>query len=256
MLFEVHVDRLVPEARALVREAARIFHSQTEKWFVGLLVHGSALKGGYISGCSDVDLKLFLRPEAFSESGHLPLEVGTAIHRKLALLDPAPFAYIQCYPVASSGRADAEGWVGPIPGAYHMLAGSLPVPEATREQVVQAADRWIERLATHWFNHSDELLQHGDGHLERRVRYVCTEVWPTLYHFVARRASDPFRVWGMPKQEAINQISADSPLRPAIEAFLMSVRHYYPTKASAESGLDVIVKGQHFLTACAEAGPG
>ena len=50
------VSRVTPEARPIVEKAAAVYLKHTASWFVGLVIHGSAMKGGFIPGCSDVDL--------------------------------------------------------------------------------------------------------------------------------------------------------------------------------------------------------
>src|SRR5262245_36553510 len=115
---------LTREARPIVESAAAIYIRHTRPWFVGLIAHGSAVKGGFIPGCSDIDLQLYLDQAAFGEGGQLPIELCFAIHRDLSQIDPAPFQYIQCY--ALTARLP-DGYVGPIPGAYHLIAGALPV---------------------------------------------------------------------------------------------------------------------------------
>ena len=47
-----------PEARAIVERAARVYVAHTRPWLVGLLLHGSAVNGGFILGCSDVDFHI------------------------------------------------------------------------------------------------------------------------------------------------------------------------------------------------------
>ena len=64
---------VIPEARLTVQEAATVYLSHTAPWFIGLLVHGSVVKGGVIPGCSDVDFQLYLEPSAFTPQGQLPL---------------------------------------------------------------------------------------------------------------------------------------------------------------------------------------
>src|SRR4051812_40016926 len=88
---------LTPAARPIVEAAAAIYIRHTQPWFVGLIAHGSAVKGGFIPGCSDIDLQLYLEDAAFGEGGQLPIALGLAIHRHLSQIDPAPFQYIQCY---------------------------------------------------------------------------------------------------------------------------------------------------------------
>ena len=98
------LTRVVPEARQIVEVAANVYTKYTEEWFIGLLNHGSALKGGFIAGCSDIDRQLYLEERAFSEHGELPLELCMAVQRELALIDPRPFQYVQSYALSQSRR--------------------------------------------------------------------------------------------------------------------------------------------------------
>lgn len=69
------LSHVVPAAKPIVEAAARVYHRYTEQWLLGLLIHGSALKGGFIPGYSDIDLQVYLRSEAFTIYGQLPLEI-------------------------------------------------------------------------------------------------------------------------------------------------------------------------------------
>src|SRR6185437_1214331 len=139
----VDITRLVPAAQPIAARAAAVYLEHTRPWFVGLLAHGSAYKGGYIAGCSDIDFQLYLDNAAFTSDGALPLELLTAIYRDMAQIDPAPFRYIQCYALPC---ATPPGQVPPIPGAYAMLAGRLPVAEATSKQLLTSARAALARL--------------------------------------------------------------------------------------------------------------
>jgi hypothetical protein len=141
---ELDLAGVQPEARAVVEQAAHVYMRHSEPWFIGLAVHGSAMKGGFIPGCSDIDVKLYLREDIFAGPGHLRLELSIALHRELATIDPAPFSYIQCDAVPA-GKPKA-GEIGPVPGAYHIVAGRLPVPEATEQEIVESACRALAAL--------------------------------------------------------------------------------------------------------------
>jgi hypothetical protein len=39
-----------------------------------------------------------------------------------------------------------KGYLGPIPGAYHVVAGTLPIPEATEEELRLSARNALEKL--------------------------------------------------------------------------------------------------------------
>jgi len=60
----------------VVRTRTTVSQAHCYQWLLGLLIHGSALKGGFIPGCSDIDLQVYLRSEAFTTYGRLPLEIG------------------------------------------------------------------------------------------------------------------------------------------------------------------------------------
>ena len=240
------LSRVIPEAKSIVQAAAKVYLHHTSPWFVGLLVHGSALKGGFIPGCSDVDLQLYLDASAFNVQGSLPFELCLSIHRELSKIDPAPFRYIQCYAWSDNLR---EEHVGPIPGAYHLVAGKLPVVEATDQQLRASAKKALAEFDPEPVSTLHGLLSHGGGRLETRVRWLCTDVWPKLYQVLTLQYDDAPRIWGLPKQQAIALLPQDTPLGKAIRAFYQAVQIYYPAEASVEQALAVIERGVDFLKA-------
>lgn len=249
--FACDVSGAQPEAREVVRVSAEVYARHTAPWFIGLLLHGSALKGDFIPGCSDIDLRLYLRDEAFAGNGNeLPFELAAAIQRDLARIDPAPFQYIQCYAERAVPR---EGQLGPIPGAYALLMGRLPVAEATPAQLLASAHAALDRLNPYPAYISSTLLQHGGGKLERAVRLACTDVWPTLYQALcATQCLDPTDIWRLPKRQAIALLPPGSPLRGPIENFFLSVTTYYGAPAEALNvgrGIEALRAGVAFLTA-------
>jgi hypothetical protein len=78
-------SRLTPEAQPIVEVATEIYLRHMQPWFVGLVIHGSALKGGFIPGCSDIDFLLFLDPKEFAIPAGLPLETCLALRHVEAL---------------------------------------------------------------------------------------------------------------------------------------------------------------------------
>ncbi len=241
----VDVSRVQPVAQEIVRAAARVFLHHTAPWFIGLLAHGSAVKGGYIRGCSDIDLQLYLAEEAFTVHSQLPLELVLAIQRNLAQIDPAPFQYIQCY---AKRTALAPGQVGPIPGAYALLRGRLPIAEATAQQLHDAARAALARLDPYPAYIAKDLLHSGGDRLERTVRYACTDVWPVLYHVLVLHHGDAAYVWGLPKPDAIALLPHASSVRHAITSFHAAVVAYYEQEASVERALTALRQAIAFLS--------
>jgi hypothetical protein len=218
---------------------------------MGLIAHGSAVKSGVIPNCSDIDFQLYLRDAAFSDRGRLPLELGIAVRRDLEGINLWPFRYVQCY----VHRAQPEpGFVGPIPGAYHLVAGDLPVPEATAADLRLSARRALDELDPAPDLFMSKLFGPGGVRLERNLRLLCTKVWPVLYQVLTLQqpASDPISLWRLPKEKAINCLPLGSRPYEAIQAFHLAVRAYYPDEDSLEDAFLVIQAGLAFLQAAAD----
>ncbi len=245
------VSPLVPEARPIAEKVAQVYLEHARPWFVALMAHGSALKGGFIPGCSDIDFKLFLDESAFDDDGRLPLGLAMDIQRDLSKIDTSPFQYIQCdaVPVGDDG-AKAELMV--IPGTYHMLVGKLPFAEATVEQVVRQAHAGLSNLLVPPLKVINDLLEHGGGRLEYRVRLLCTAVWPALFNALTLRADDPLSVWRLPKPAVVELIPESDPLGRDIRAFYRYARDYYASGHSVEEALRVVECGVGFLRTAKE----
>lgn len=240
------VTGVIREARHIVATAGATYLRHTAPWFVGLIAHGSAVKGGFIPGCSDIDLQLYLDPAAFAVEWRLPLALAAATHADLARIDVAPFAYLQCYAFPC---VLPPGQVGPVPGAYTVLAGRLPLSPASAEELRAASERALARVAGVRAGISDKLLDVGGGKLEREVRFLCTDVWPTLPALLTVLGDDPLAAWALPKLAAIARLSADTPAGRAIRAFDAAVRAYYPAQVDVAAALAVIAAGDAFLAA-------
>src|SRR4029079_9615028 len=195
------LSRLSPESARVTEEAAGVYLAHTRPWFIGLIVHGSALKGGILPGSSDIDFRLYLEDSAFTVDDRLPVELAIAIHRDLAKIDLGPFSYIQCYAFPGDGL---EGWVGPIPGAYYLVAGRLPVAEATAEQLRASARESLANLVTEPAHLANGLLDHGCGRLQRHFRLFTTEVCPVLFQVLSLSLEGPIRAWNLTKLEAMS----------------------------------------------------
>jgi hypothetical protein len=206
----MNLDRVMPEARPIVRQAARVYEEYTRPWFIGLAIHGSAVKGGYIAGCSDIDFQLYLEDSAYNAWGQLPVDRGL------------------------------------IPNAYQVVYGTAICPDATDADVHRRALEHLQRLAQ-WRFPVNGLLDHGDGRLPRQIRLLCTQVWPALYDVLTMEFMHGTHIWAQTKTEAIQLLPAASPLGQAIRSFYQSVSRYYPQEDSLDGGLAVISTGVTFM---------
>lgn len=242
------VAPLSPLVQPVVLAAAEIYYRHTQPCFIGLLIHGSAYKGGFIPGCSDIDLRLYLEDEAFDQYGELPIELAAAIHRDLASVDPAPFQYIQTYAFARHPtNSKPASWISGTPGTYHLLRGIMPHPEATEAQVIERCHHTLQSIPTWIAGASNQLLDHGNDKLQRHARFRCTEVWPTLYSMLTLRNNDPFGIWKLPKEEAIALMPEDEPMGQTIRAFYRAAYSYFGETHSLDDALQVMICGVRFL---------
>lgn len=246
---------LRPEAQRVALQAANVYLEYTRPWMIGLLAHGSALKGDFIPGCSDVDLQLYLRDDAFDADGRMPFDLSFWIQRSLSVIDLGPFAYIQCYALPVTPR---EGWIGPIPGAYHMIFGRLPRPEATADGLRESAINALSTMRPVPNDIANSLLTFSPARLERHARFLCTDIWPSIHHVLTLDGSDPFAAWRLPKTEAIEQLPT-SELRDGAARFFQTTRRAFDPESSRLydtarwiNGLtDVIWEGVEFRKAVA-----
>lgn len=245
------VGPLVPEARLIVQRIVQLYWEQFGAQIVGILVHGSALKGGYISGCSDIDFQIYVGSGVLDEFGGPPLEQALAIGRAQATLDIAPFQYIQAYIMAVHTHNERfKGFVGPIAGAYHMVYGHLPIPEATDIQLLADAHRTLERIPL-WFSETKQrLLEHG--RVERNTRWLCTVVWPVLYSVIVLQSEPsgvaPSEIWRMPKTAVLAMLPRQEMRGRLIWRFYQCVLEYYSAdEQKIEGALAVIEQGMLFL---------
>ena len=81
----------------------------------GIILHGSAVKGGVIPGYSDIDFMVFLTPDALDERGKLPDQVAFAMQERIGPMPwrEAGFGYPQAYFYDVSTLP--EWWTGPTP---------------------------------------------------------------------------------------------------------------------------------------------
>ena len=63
--YHLDISPIIPEAQEIVRAAATAYLRHLGQWCIGMIIHGSALKGGYIPGCSDIDFQIYLETSAF-----------------------------------------------------------------------------------------------------------------------------------------------------------------------------------------------
>ncbi|RKN70573.1 hypothetical protein [Paenibacillus ginsengarvi] len=213
--------------------------------FRGLIVQGSAVKGGFIAGSSDIDYVLYVDETGLNESGALPIETCINLHQALSEINVHPFRYIQFSVISPK----TNKYLPPIPGSYQLLAGQLLEPEATNDQIFQDAVASLNRLQPEAAFHPHQLLDHGEDRIERCARLMCTVVWPVVFQLLTVIHQDGIRIWNLKKQEAVSLLSNEVEVGGMAANFLSSVQSYYPQEQSPEKALRLIEEGFAFLNA-------
>jgi hypothetical protein len=93
------------------------------------------------------------------------------------------------------------------------------------------------------------LLEHGAGKVERHIRLLCASVWPTLNQVLTLQQNNSIAVWNLTKQQAIEELPAQSPMGQAIRLFYHAMTEYYPSQSSLDAGLEGARNGINFLQA-------
>jgi hypothetical protein len=234
---------------AFVRSCLDVFGEERVE---GIVLHGSALKGGGIPGFSDIDFMVFLAPGCFTEQGVLPDELVFAIQERIGplrcqeigILDPQAYFY--------DARRLPSWWTGPIPGAHRVLWGNVP-PEATptAERLRQSSLFFLknelpQKILTDVTNFADA----HDPTLPRRVRLLATRITPTIFALAGHDAEDVTELWALPKFEALRRLEARYPdaLGPGLaREFFENVRRLYGRQFDPDLGRKTFRIGIAFL---------
>lgn len=181
----------------LINQISNVYIKHTSSYFKGLILHGSAHKGGAIAKSSDIDFRLYLDDEIFNNNGTLPLEMYLKINEDLSLINIKPFSYIQCDAIPISKLQDD---IGLVQGSYRLISGNIPIKEASNLELKNEAENQLSNLETVPGCFSS-LLDCGGDRIERLIRLLSTQVWPILFHTATLENGDGNFIWKLPKNE-------------------------------------------------------
>ncbi len=171
----------------------------------GIILHGSAVKGGVIPGYSDIDFMVFLAPDAFDERSKLPDEAAFAMQERIGPMPwrEAGFGYPQAY--FYDVRTLPEWWTGPVPGAYRELCGALPEEALATEAGLRAGVRRFlsETLPGRLDGMVSNYADSADRQLPRRVRLLGTDLTPAVFSLASLHTDDILALWAKTKSEAL-----------------------------------------------------
>ncbi len=224
----------------------------SEERVEGIVLHGSALKGGAIPGYSDIDFMVFLTPDCFDERGELPDESAFAMQERIGPLPwrEAGFLYPQAY--FYDARRLPAWWSGPVPGAHRVLWGRLPLEAAPTPEGLRAVTLWFLKNELPRAVAADvrNFVDADDASLPRRVRLLGTRVTPAIFALAGHDADDVLELWARPKLDALARLEARYPDAegPALaRRFFEVVGRLYGGEFDADLGRQAFRTGVAFL---------
>jgi len=247
MVTGIDLDGMQPVARNVAGQVADVYIQHLGSDLVSFVAHGSGVKGGLISGSSDLDFAAIVRPGCVTPGGELPLERVVPLHRDLARIDVEGFRYVQVYVDGQVGKQP----VGFIPGTFHVLVGSQDVPVATAANLVESARVSLAALDPARLRDrlGNALLDHGEGRLVRQVRLLCTDVWPTMYQVACLQADDPVQSWQRTKHDVVRHLGTDPVVGEPLRHWWDAVNAHYAAGETVETSLSALMSGVAFLEA-------
>ncbi len=234
-----------PGARGIVRQIALLCREEFGAGLVTLLVHGSAARGGVIEGSSDVDFVAIVDPAVLTAGVELPLDRAMRFHLGLSRIDPTPFRYLQGYICT---RESPPG-LGFVPGAYQVVLGSRDVPHATGAGLIAAAEDALASFDPHAYRDrfSHALLCHGEDRIFRQVRWLCTDIWPMMYHIACLHVGDSVWTWQRTKHEIVELLAHDPIVGSPLQRWMKTVTRHYSAPETVNSALETLEAGVSFL---------
>lgn len=106
-------------------------------------LQGSAVKGDFIPGYSDLDFHIFLRPNVMDGENVPKAEHAVRFQRVFGHINPEDFDVSQFQISFINSEKYPEDWAPPVEGTYKVLWGSLP--EIAKELDELAYIRFAER---------------------------------------------------------------------------------------------------------------
>jgi hypothetical protein len=192
-------------AQRVGAEVADAFRAVLTERLEALLVHGSAVAGGYIDGYSDFDFLVFMH-------GGLSGVDSRALQARLGAIDRGPFGYLQISEIVDVDEPPEDRRLL-IDGGYASLVGDYPTGwplhddgslRLRGDEVFAGLPGVLERAYRHWAaaNGPRRTLE---------VRYYMTSLKPAVRAHLVDLGEDVLEVWTAPYGELARRWQAREP---------------------------------------------
>ncbi|TCT25449.1 hypothetical protein EDD68_1031, partial [Melghiribacillus thermohalophilus] len=142
----LNFDGINTEAKEIVKKTSYIYFKHLEKDLIGIILQGSAYKGGTIRNCSDIDFQVFVNNRALDNNGYLHYQICKEIQKEkeLSRINISPFRNIQTD--VFSKETFPSDYSKPIEGTYKIIYGKVPIREASQEEIFNSAVNTLKSI--------------------------------------------------------------------------------------------------------------
>ena len=205
-----------------------------------VIVKGSAIKGDFMPGYSDLDLHAFVDPETLMSDRTPKLEYALRFQEAIGPLDPrvAGASQFQVYFLRADRTAD--DWTPSVPGSYEIVYGDLP--RALREwktfDFKGQAKRNLARIPDDRRLLIERTLDKPNRVLATYVRFAGTVLKGHAYSAALLASEDAPGVLRMRTAELVQDLAKHSPTLASVERFFAHVANWPRVEQEADYARD------------------
>ena len=209
---------------ARTEEAARLLLAALQACFPddlrGVLLKGSTIKGDFVPGYSDLDLHVFLRPEAMIAPRAPHPVAAMRFQAAIGGLDPREFGCNSFQVIFLDWSRYPEDWARPVPGSYQVLLGELPpgFTEVSAENYRRHARAGLARLDRAIAQLIERAVDKPDRNLPPILRLAGIELKGAVYSAATLITPDPLSVWRQPLWQVLDLLKPQLDFQPALAA--------------------------------------
>jgi len=192
------------------------------------ILKGSAYKGDFFPGYSDLDVHLFIADEVMRSSRVPETSYALAFQEQFGTVRPEDYGISQCQIYFITWSHYPYDWVRPIPGTYRLIYGELPpgFDEVDVEEHRRNAERYLLQLdgLASWL--IGGFVDKPDDGLWRYVRLLGTFLKPLPYQILIVQGGDPAEVWRRRLAGVLAEVEPVACPSRRISAFFEAVRDW------------------------------
>jgi hypothetical protein len=156
---------------------------------------GSAVKGDFIRGYSDLDFHVFLKPDVMDGENVPKVECAVQFQRAFGHVNPEDFEVSQFQIYFINSEKYPEDWAPPVEGAYRILWGSLPetAKELDDRAYIRFAERHLSLSSIEYSRRSNvaRFVDKPDTQIAYNVRLVGATLKNYMYSILVLLTKEP-----------------------------------------------------------------